>query len=82
MDLWVTPYGTARPEEILDLLGLRDLLEAGAVLERTKLALHDEDQTPDSGPTAVPAPSSDRAAVPKSTPMPAPLLPGPLSFDS
>jgi radical SAM-linked protein len=82
MDLWVTPYGAARPEEILGLLGLKDLLDAGAVLERTKLALHDEDQTPDSGPTVAPLPSRERAAVPKSTPLPAPLLPGPLSFDS
>jgi radical SAM-linked protein len=42
VDLWVTPNGTARPEEVLRLLGLADLLEAGAVLERTTLELHDE----------------------------------------
>jgi radical SAM-linked protein len=42
MDLRVTPNGTARPEEILDLLGLRDLLEGGAVFERTKMELEDE----------------------------------------
>src|SRR5205085_2187507 len=28
IDLWVTPTGTARPDEVLQLLGLRDLLEA------------------------------------------------------
>jgi radical SAM-linked protein len=82
MDLWVTPNGTVRPEEVLGLLGLQDLLEAGAVLERTKLALHDEDQTPDSGPLGPPAPRNVRSAGVKSSPRPAPLLPGPLSFDS
>jgi hypothetical protein len=42
MDLWVTPKGTARPEEILGFLGLEQLTAEGAVLERTQLALHDE----------------------------------------
>jgi len=82
MDLWITPNGAARPEEILGLLGLHDLLEAGAILERTKLALHDEDQSPDNGPTGPPAPGSVRTAAVKSSPRPVPLLPGPLSFDS
>jgi radical SAM-linked protein len=44
MDLGVTPNGTARPDEVLCLLGLGDLLEAGAVLERTKMELQDETQ--------------------------------------
>src|SRR5262249_23202830 len=39
MDLLVTPTGTARPDDVLRLLGLSDLLEAGAVLERTILEL-------------------------------------------
>jgi radical SAM-linked protein len=82
IDLWVTPYGAARPEEILGLLGLQDLLDEGAILERTKLALHDEDQTPDSGPTGLPAPGSGRKAAMKNAPRPAALVPGPLSFDS
>ncbi len=43
MALWVTPYGAARPEEILQQLGLGDRFEAGdLVLERTNLELHDE----------------------------------------
>ena len=42
VDLWLTPSGTARPVEVLGLLGLTDLLEAGAVLERSQLELHDE----------------------------------------
>src|SRR5262249_55648084 len=33
MDLRVTPTGTARPDEVLTLLGMHDLLDAGAVLE-------------------------------------------------
>jgi radical SAM-linked protein len=42
MDLVVTPSGTARPEEILSLLGVEDLLEQGVALERTRLELDDE----------------------------------------
>lgn len=51
IDLWVTPTGTARPDEVLRQLGLDDLLAAGSVLQRTKLELHDE--TTDS-PTPAP----------------------------
>jgi hypothetical protein len=42
MDLWLLPEGTARPDEVLALLGLQDLPEAGAVVERAGLELHDE----------------------------------------
>lgn len=42
MVLCLTSAGTARPEEVLGLLGLEDLLEAGAVLERSRLELKDE----------------------------------------
>lgn len=43
MALWITPHGAARPEEVLQLLGLGDLFAAGEViLERTKLELMDE----------------------------------------
>jgi radical SAM-linked protein len=42
MELLVTPSGTARPEEILELLGLGDLVKTGAVFERIKLELEDE----------------------------------------
>jgi radical SAM-linked protein len=42
VSLWLTPAGTARPDEVLALLGLADLLDAGAVLERTRLELFDE----------------------------------------
>ena len=39
MTFWVTPHGTARPEEVVALLELSDLLEDGAVLERHLLEL-------------------------------------------
>jgi radical SAM-linked protein len=42
MDLVITPSGTARPQEILGLLGLGDLLEQGGTIERTRLELDDE----------------------------------------
>ena len=42
MDLWLTPSGTARPDEVLAALGLDDLVDEGAVLERAWLELHDE----------------------------------------
>src|SRR5262249_531813 len=34
MDLYLTPAGTARPEEVLGLLGLKDLIEQGGALCR------------------------------------------------
>jgi radical SAM-linked protein len=46
MDLWLTPGGTARPDEVLRLLGLEDLPDAGAVLERARLELEDEASPP------------------------------------
>jgi radical SAM-linked protein len=35
----ISPNGSARPEEVVEALGLRDLLEHGAVLSRTNLIL-------------------------------------------
>jgi radical SAM-linked protein len=52
LDLWVTPTGTARADELLKLLDLPDLPEAGAVVERLTVELHDE------------APNLDAADVP------------------
>lgn len=37
--LKITPAGAVRPEEVIDTLGLRDLLGQGAVLVRTELEL-------------------------------------------
>ena len=65
MDLNVTPQGTARPDEILPLLGLGDLVSNGAVLERNHLEIEDENlQRPaslvshDSGHLGVSTPRS------------------------
>lgn len=49
MELHLRPEGTARPDEVLTALGLEDLTEAEAVLERARLNLQDED-TPDPIP--------------------------------
>jgi radical SAM-linked protein len=81
IDLWVTPGGTARPEEVLNLLGLGALLDAGAILERTLLELHDESPNPGPGPPELAGPG--RAEGPSEDgPPPAALVPGPLAFDS
>jgi radical SAM-linked protein len=42
LDIWVTATGTARADELLKLLRIDDLLDAGHVLERTELELVDE----------------------------------------
>jgi radical SAM-linked protein len=52
MDIRVTPTGTARPEEVLALLGLGDLPGSGAVVERTRLELEDETPAPTAGGSA------------------------------
>ncbi|MCI0459972.1 MAG: TIGR03936 family radical SAM-associated protein [Gemmataceae bacterium] len=52
IDLWVTPTGTARPDEVLAVLGLADLLEE-VVLARTLLELTDETPTPGEAPPLV-----------------------------
>jgi radical SAM-linked protein len=54
MELILTQHGTARPEEVLTLLGLQDLVEAGAVLERSRLELEDEIAVGGEAPQAVP----------------------------
>jgi radical SAM-linked protein len=63
LDLRVTPTGTTRPDEVLALLGVDDLLAAGSVLERSRLELHDESEhaEPPATDTAVrpPAPGDD-----------------------
>ncbi len=46
MELLVTPNGTARPGEILELLDLGDVVQAGAIFERTSLELEDENTVP------------------------------------
>lgn len=46
IELFVTPQGSARPEEVLRLLGLDHLPLEGVVLERTRLEIEDELGTP------------------------------------
>jgi radical SAM-linked protein len=62
LDLWVTSWGTARADELLKLLGVDDLLDAGHILVRRSLEIHDETETLDG---------SDRPpeGVPESTPL-------------
>ncbi|QEH36078.1 hypothetical protein OJF2_46380 [Aquisphaera giovannonii] len=43
--LRVTPEGSARPEELLETLGLRDLLDRGSVLARARIELARSDET-------------------------------------
>ncbi len=91
MALWVTPYGAARADEVIEALGLIHLLNDGAVLERTTLELEDElpaDMAFQGGPprqadTIEPLPADDRDRSPEeAAPRATALLPGPLSFDS
>jgi hypothetical protein len=74
LDLWVTQTGTARADELLRLLGLDDLLEAGYVLNRDVLEVRDEldatkstDQPPDGPAETLPL----NHAIREETPLPA-----------
>jgi len=49
----VTPQGTSRPEECIELLGLSDLLHNGAVLARTALEIQDETPSVNAEPQVV-----------------------------
>jgi len=68
LDLWVTQSGTARADELLALLELSDLPDAGFVLARSELDLHDE--TPPGTPDAPPDGPPDTAPL-EYTPAPA-----------
>jgi radical SAM-linked protein len=86
MDLWVTPTGAARPEEILAVLGLADLPAAGAILERTHLELTDENPPTGEHPS-VPAGIQGKrlkgqegpGVQPGEGPVSSPVVPFPLS---
>jgi radical SAM-linked protein len=65
MALWITSHGAARPEEVLELLGLADLVAAGElILERTTLELMDEVPPEAPAPPAA-LPQPPRAAEPR-----------------
>ena len=92
MGLWVSPHGSARPEEVAEVLGLRAVLDAGAVLERTDLELTDETTdaalAPEGLPTHPDAEKSSREEKVdtgdghKAAPRPTAIIAGPMSFDS
>lgn len=70
LDLWVTQDGTARADELLRLLGVEDLVDAGAVPERSAIELRDEvaagdtQDTPPDGPAeSVPLTGAEVAAL-------------------
>jgi radical SAM-linked protein len=70
LDFWVTQDGTARPEEVLRCLGVADLLDNGAVVERTVVELRDEvdvadpaDQPPDGPAQTRPLEAHSLAAL-------------------
>jgi radical SAM-linked protein len=60
LDLWVTQTGTARLDELLKLLELFDLLDAGVIPARSELEVRDEtplgqpDSPPDGPPETAP----------------------------
>ena len=60
LDLWVTPQGSARADELLKVLHLSDLVDAGRIVKRSLLEIHDEmaadqpDAPPDSPPESAP----------------------------
>jgi radical SAM-linked protein len=91
MDLWVTPNGTARPDEVLVLLGLGGLLSEGAILERFRIEIEDEVGAP--APAIPPAAPVSESREIDSQPAgkggrksaaadqgPHPLIPGPLDY--
>jgi radical SAM-linked protein len=64
IELRLTSAGTARPEEMLGVLGLADLLDAGAVLERTRLELEDEAHPEETPEGSGAAPAAAHAIIP------------------
>jgi radical SAM-linked protein len=65
LDLWVTQTGTARADELVRLLGLPHLLDAGAVLERTTVEIRDEvPESPDPADRPPDGPAETRPLDP------------------
>jgi radical SAM-linked protein len=85
--VWVTPTGTARPEEYAHLLGLGAVLEAGVFFERTHLEMMDEVAAPTMEFSTQPEELADDEGAEltpalKPAARPTALVSGPLSFDS
>lgn len=86
ISIWVGQGGTARPDEVLEVLGLADLLDAGAVLARARLELADEmaeEELAEPWQDLTARKTMQNQTADKEAPArPKPLVPGPLSFES
>jgi radical SAM-linked protein len=70
LDLWVTQEGTARADELLDLIEITDIIDGGASLDRAVVELRDEitptdptDVPPDGPSDSVPLSGAEVAAL-------------------
>ena len=84
MALWITPNGAARPDEVVIALGLKELLDDGAVIERTDLEVYDELPPGTPGPPAIQAAIEEISANDMELPpeRPTAIISNPMSFDS
>jgi hypothetical protein len=89
MALWITSNGAARPEEVIAALGLTELLDNGAVIERTDLEVYDELPPGTEGPPLIRSAgeemSTNGKGLPEETPIssrPTAIICSPMSFDS
>ena len=84
MSVWITDNGSARPDEVVTALGLADLLEAGAVIERTDLEVYDELPPGTQGPPLITSAVEEITANDRDLPQhrPTAIVDNPMSFDS
>ena len=84
MALWITPNGAARPEEVVAALGLTELLDNGAVIERTELEIYDELPADVEEAPLIQAAIEEISANDRALPQERPTAIGdnPMSFDS
>jgi radical SAM-linked protein len=82
--LWITPNGAARPDEIIIALGLAELFDAGAVIERTDLEIFDELPADIEGPPLIESAIEEICANDRNQPdkRPTAIISSPMSFDS
>jgi hypothetical protein len=63
MDLWITQDGGARADELVRALGLNQLLDDGAVIERAVLDIEDEISPEEAANRPILPGRDDRAAL-------------------